>query len=181
MLILLLVSAVCCVAGSVRGVAAETPVTRECQLKAAFLYNFTKFVEWPANSSDGTTEPLVIGIAGRGPYAAELEEVVRNRTINGRKLVVKTVDTPEAARGIHVLFLPTSEDARLAEWLGAFRGACTLTVGESWAFAQAGGMINFVLEGDKVRFEVNEAAAERAGLRISSQLLKLAKTVRNPK
>jgi len=180
-LIFLLVSAVCCVAGLIRGVAAETSVTREYQLKVAFLYNFTKFVEWPANSSDGTAEPIVLGIAGKGPHAAELEEVVRNRTVNGRKLVVKTVETPEAAKGVHVLFLPASEDARLAEWLGAVRGACTLTVGESGAFAQSGGTINFVVEGDKVRFEVNEDAAEQAGLKVSSQLLKLAKTVRKQK
>ena len=180
-LIFLLVSAVCCVAGEVRVATAETSATREYELKVAFLYNFTKFVEWPVNSSDKTAEPIVFGIAGKGPHAAELEEVVRNRTVNGRKLVVKTVETPEAAKGVHVLFVAAGEDARLAEWLGAVRGTSTLTVGESAAFAQAGGMINFVLEGDNVRFEVNEDAAEQAGLKVSSQLLKLAKTVRKQK
>jgi hypothetical protein len=164
-----------------RCVAAESLGTKEYQLKAAFLYNFTKFVEWPTNSFDDPDAPLILAVAGKGPCAAELEQVVKGRTANGRRIVVKMVETPEAAKGAHVLFLPASEDPRIEEWLGAVRNAGTLTVGESEPFAKAGGIIRFLLEGDKVRFEINVDSTEQAGLKISAQLLKLAKTVRrNP-
>ena len=180
-LIFLLVSGACFIGASNQGIAAETSTSKEHQIKAAFVYNFTKFVEWSPNSFDGPSAPLILAVAGKGPQAAELEAVVKDRTVNGRKLVVRAVESPEAARGAHVLFLPASEDSRLAEWLDAVRDPGILTVGESGAFTRADGMISFVLEGDKVRFEINVVAAEQAGLKISSQLLKLAKTVRKQK
>jgi hypothetical protein len=180
-LIRLLVGAACFSAGSSQGTAAETPASKEYQIKAAFVYNFTKFVEWPPNSFDDPDAPIVIAVAGKGPCAAEVERSVKDRTVNGRQILVKTVETPGAAKGAHVLFLSASEDSRLEEWLGAFRSAGTLTVGESEPFAKAGGIIRFVLEGDKVRFEINIDSAERAGLKVSAQLQKLAKSIRKQK
>ncbi len=180
-LIALLVAAACSIAGSSQGTAAETPASKEYQIKAAFLYNFTKFVEWLPDSFEGPDTPIVIAVAGKAPCAAELEQAVKDRTVNGRKILVKTAETPAAAKGAHVLFLSASEDSRLEEWLGAVRKAGTLTVGETEPFAKAGGIIRFVLEGDKVRFEINMDSAERAGLKISAQLQKLAKTIRKQK
>ena len=167
-----------CWLGSVNSAGAEASGLKEYQLKAAFLYNFTKFVEWPAACFESTDAPIILGVAGKGPCAAELEQVVKDRAVNGRKLVVKTLATPGDADGVHVLFVPASEDSRLPEWLEATRVAGVLTVGESEAFARADGIIRFVIEGDKVRFEINMSPAEQAGLKISAQLLKLARTVR---
>jgi hypothetical protein len=168
-----------CVWGSVLPAAgAESLTAREHQVKAAFVYNFAKFVEWPAISFQTTNSPLVIGVVGKSPIIAALEAAVRDRTINGRPIIVKSVETAEAARATHLVFVAASEDKRMAELLPALANASVLTVGESEAFAGDGGMINFILDGDKCRFDINMDSAEKAGLKVSAQLQKLAKTVR---
>jgi len=161
--------------------AADTSGVKEHQVKAAFVYNFMKFVEWPASRLDNASSPLIIGVAGKGRMFATLEAAVKGRTINGRALIVKSLAAPEDARGMHALFVDASEDARVEAWLRTAAGSSgILTVGESEAFAKHGGMINFVLEGDKLHFEINADSADQAGLKISAQLLKLAKKVSNP-
>ena len=180
--------AVCCLMGPLSAVGREPPLgatplsrgadvvnAKEHEVKAAFLYNFLKFVEWPAARFQETNAPLVIGVVGTSPITAALEATVRNRTINGRPLVVKAVKTPEEARAVLSLFVPGSEDERLEAWLTSLNGSSVLTVGESAAFAKQGGIINFVLDGDKLRFEINMDVARRAGLKISAQLQKLAR------
>lgn len=157
---------------------AGSPLRKEYRIKAAFLYNFTKFVEWPATSFAHPSDPIVIGVLGHAGLAAEVEQIARGRRVSGRAIVVRRVDAPEQARSIHLLFLSATEDALVAEEIAAIREAAVLTVGESASFAGAGGIITFVLIGDKVRFEINVAAAERAGLHLSAQLQKLATVVR---
>lgn len=152
--------------------------SREHQIKAAFLYNFTKFVEWPATAFAGPETPLVLGVVGQGTLAGELEKVVKDRKFNGRDLIVKTILSPAAAKDVHLLYVASGEDAQIDAIMAGLKGASTLTVGESEAFVRKGGIINFVPEADKVRFELNSAAADRAGLKVSAQLQKLAKTVR---
>jgi hypothetical protein len=155
------------------GRAQESQPT-EYQIKAAFLFNFAKFVEWPAPAFAEATSPMVIGILGENPFRDDLERMTRGKTINNRPLVIKAFRSPAEATNCHILFVSTSEKTRLPEVFENLRGASVLTVGEAERFTEAGGMIQFVLEGGKIRFQVNETAARSAGLKISSKLLSLA-------
>jgi hypothetical protein len=152
----------------------EEPLS-EYKLKAAFLYNFTKFIEWPTNAFDKTNAPLVIGIAGDNPFGDHLERTIRGKKINEHPLVLKQVRSLTDSRVCHVLFISRSERRRAPEILAGLKGYSVLTVGEWPGFLEAGGMISFVIEEDKIRFDISDSAARRAGLRISSKLLNLAR------
>lgn len=156
--------------------AVESKVKKEDKIKAAFLYNFTKFVEWPATRFTGETTPIVIGVLGRNPFGEELEKIVEGRVVNGRPILVKLVNTAEEISTVHLLFVPADEESRLPG--AAWRDIPVIVVGESAGFAALGGTIRFVQADDKVRFEINIAAAERCGVKISAQLQKLATAVR---
>ena len=169
---ILRLSLVCLLAVS-GGRAQESPPT-EYQLKAAFLLNFAKFVEWPPAALAKATSPMVLGILGENPFGAVLERTIRDKTINSRPLVIKEFRSPAEATNCHMLFIGASEKARLPEILAGLRGASVLTVGETDRFTENGGIINFVRQGNKIRFQINEVAAKSAGLRISSKLLSLA-------
>ena len=155
------------------GHAQESPPT-EYQLKAAFLLNFAKFVEWPPKVFAEATSPMVLGILGENPFGDVLERTIRDKTINSRPLVIKEFRSAAEATNCHLLFIGASEKARLPEIVAGLRGACVLTVGETDRFTEAGGMINFVRQGNKTRFQINEVAAKGVGLKISSKLLSLA-------
>jgi hypothetical protein len=157
---------------------SSEPVGKEYQVKAAFLYNFAKFVEWPAHRFEEASSPIVIGVFGGNPFGGELERLTRDRTINGRPIVVRVIQSASAARGTHLLFFSADADNRFPDLREALRAAGTLTVGESDGFGRHGGMINFVPEGDKLRFEINIGETSGAGLKMSAQLQKLAKNVR---
>ncbi len=159
------------------GSSGEELVSKEYQIKAAYLYNFTKFVEWPGSSFPLTSSPLVIGVFGTNPFGAELEKIVHGRRFNDREIVVKLVENISEVPSLHILFFNSDAPAMSAEILKMIRDHHILTVGESELFNENGGMIKFILEGDKVRFAINLAASERAGIRISAQLLKLANAV----
>lgn len=149
----------------------------EYDVKAAFLYNFAKFVQWPPDAFDAPGSPMTLCILGKDPFGDTLDTLVRGETLQGRRMAVyRTRDVLEV-RDCHIVFLPQGERSRQEEVLAVVRGAHTLTVGESDSFLDGGGVIRFVLEANRVRFEVNLAAAERNGLRISSQLLRLARSV----
>lgn len=158
--------------------ATETALPKEQQVKAAFVFNFAKFIDWPAQRFANTNTPLAIGILAPSTMGTALSEVIQGRNINGRPLVVRVLDTPDAASTVHVLVCTALDDSKLGQLLPALANAGVLTVGETDLFAQRAGMIRFVTEGDRVRFEVNVAAAEKAGLHVSAQLQKLAKSVR---
>jgi YfiR/HmsC-like len=149
----------------------------EYQVKAAFLYNFAKFVEWPPSGFRDATAPLQICILGRDPFGQGLRDLVNTKTVNGRKLEVDYMVDMQLARACHILFIASSEKARVKQILESMRGTIALTVGDTEGFAEQGGMINFLLDNDRVLFEVNRNAAEQAGLRISSKLLSVAKAV----
>ena len=155
------------------GLAQESPPT-EPQLKAAFLLNFAKFVEWPPASFAEARSPILLGILGNNPFGDALEETIRGKTINNRPLMVKQFRLAAEATNCHILFIGASEKARLPETLAALRGTSVLTVGEMDRFTETGGMINFVRQGNKIRFQINEVAAKSVGLKISSKLLSLA-------
>jgi hypothetical protein len=151
---------------------------KEYELKAAFLYNFTKFIEWPTNRFPDANAPFVVAVAGNSSCTAELEKIAKERKVNGRTLIIRTVTTPDVLREAHLLFIPSSEDKSAKEWLYAAHRCGALSTGESDAFSRQGGVINFVLEGEKIRFDLNIVQAEAAGLKVSAQLQKLARTVR---
>jgi len=157
---------------------AETSVD-EYQVKAAFLFNFAKFVEWPSEAFSDPNAPLVITVFGDDPFNGSLE-AVKGKLVNNRKLTIRRVKEIQDIGKSNVLFVSPSAKKELARVLAALQGLSVLTVGEDGAFTQSGGIINFVNEDNKVRFEINISAAERAGLKISSRLLALARVVRSP-
>lgn len=152
----------------------------EYEVKAAFLYNFAKFVEWPSTAFATADAPLVFCIQGRDPFGGRLERVVNDRTANARRIEVRKQLAGAPVDGCHLVFVPESEErsvARLLQPVELAQEAPVLTVGESGRFAEAGGMIRLLVEEGRVRFDINAGVAERAGLRLSSQLLKLARHV----
>jgi hypothetical protein len=146
---------------------AAQEVTQEYRVKAGFLYNFVKYVEWP----EPITGPIRICVAGQNPFGTVLTDLLRNERVRGAALTAAAIPGPEP--GCHVVFTPRTSNVQA--YVRAAAGTPTLTVGETVDFIQLGGMINFTLEQGKVRFEINRSAAERVGLRISSRLLQLAR------
>lgn len=170
-----LLAAVLTMAAGSLGHAADA-VTKEYKLKAAFIYNFAKFVEWPASSFPNAGSPIVIGILGGNPFGEELSNTVKDRRIRGRSLEIRHVGTAAQAKGTQVLFVGAGEERNFGSIRNAL-GAGVLTVGESPQFAKQGGTINFLQQGNKLRFEINMADANRRGLKVSAQLQKLATTI----
>lgn len=146
-------------------------------VKAAFIYNFIKFVEWPTTGFKDAQSPYVVGVIGKDPFGPDLKNAMANKTVNGRPIVVIPV-SDEETRNCHALFVSNSEKRRLKAILDRVTGSPILTIGETEEFAQIGGIINFVLEDNKVRFQINIEAAKRADLKIHSTLLNLAKVIR---
>jgi len=170
----LVLGAWCLASLSPRAIAEENPPS-EYQLKAAFLYNFAKFVEWPPRAFRSADAPFTIGVIGQSPFEDELERTVQKKNINGHPFVTRQFKTIADVATCHILFISTSERKRLPDILKAARAAGVLTVSEMDHFLQAGGMIQFIMEDNKVRFEINDEAAKSAGLRISSKLLNVAR------
>ena len=149
----------------------------EYAIKAAFLYNFAKFVEWPPETFPQASTPVSLCIFGDDPFDGSLDTVVQGETLNGRRLAVRRTRDLPAARECQVLFVSASEKGRAFEALSALRGTSVLTVGEGKDFLDQGGVIRLFLEQNRMRFDVNLDAAERNHLKISSKLLALARTV----
>jgi hypothetical protein len=146
----------------------------EYDLKAAFLFNFAKFVEWPASAFAGERAPLTICVYGEDPFGPALDAVVQNERVGERSLLVQRPDSVDDLDECHVLFIARSEKGRLGEVMEQIKGEPVLTVSDTDGFLRAGGVINFILEGSKVRFLIGQEAAQRSGLRISSKLMRLA-------
>lgn len=151
----------------------------EYQVKAAFLYNFTKYVEWPDSAFADAGSPFVIGVVGRDPFGSALDRTVDGRTVNGRSIEVRRFRRAEDVSGAHILFVSDSESDRVAKIIEHLGNAHTLVVGDMDEFLERGGTINFLIEDSRVRFEINTDASDRAGLTISSKLLALARSVRS--
>jgi hypothetical protein len=156
---------------------SDAPPPTEYEVKAAFLYNFARFVEWPAEAFRDAHAPFVIAVLGRDPFGRALDQTVAGKSVLGRRIEVRRADRLDGVRGAHIVFVSASERGHLSTILRAMNAPGVLVVGETDGFAQRGGAINFVLHGNKVRFEINPARAEQSRLRISSQLLKLATLV----
>jgi hypothetical protein len=153
----------------------------EYEVKAAFLYNFARFVEWPAEAGHDAGAPFVIAILGRDPFGPVLDETVAGKTVGGRPIEVRRVPRVDEARDAQIVFVAPSERPNVAAILKALERPGLLTVGDMDGFALQGGAINFTVQARRVRFEINPAAAEQARLKMSSQLLKLATLVSAPR
>lgn len=162
-----------------RGLAGDGQVGKapEHQVKTQFLCNFPQYVTWPTNAFVSDEAPLVIGVLGQDPFGRTLDQSVGNRTVQNRKLIVKRCKELSEIKGCHLLFVGASETRRLKEVLAVAERSHVLTVGDTAYFIRRGGVINLTIEENKVRFEINLDAANRAGLRISAQLLKLGKVL----
>jgi len=157
------------------------PPDDENAVKAAFVYNFVKFVDWPAKSFDRPDSPIILAIVGHDPISQAIEHCVQGKTVDGRAFVVKHLKWDQNLRASHVLFICASEKEHLGQLAGVVKGTSILTVGETPGFAGRYGVIGFFLDHGRVRFEINEEAAKRAQLSISSRLLSLAKLVSDTK
>lgn len=149
----------------------------EYQVKAAFLYNFAKFVKWPPDAFEGPGDPVTFCVVGADPFGEVLDTVVEGETLEGRRLVVHRTREISELRDCHVVFVPRSERARQERILETLRNRGVLTVGEADGFLTGGGMIRFVLEQNKVRFDISHEAVESSGLNLSSKLLRLARRI----
>lgn len=151
----------------------------EYQVKAAFLYNFTQFTDWPPSAFSATNAPFVIGIVGEDPFGKTMDAVVSGEVVRGRPLVVKRLRADEDLRSCHVLFISRSEQERLTTVLSQLKGSSVLTVSDINGFAQEGGMVNLLMVQKAVKLEINQAVAEEAGLQISAKLLNLARIAKS--
>jgi len=156
--------------------AAGAQALSEYQVKAAFLLNFTKFIEWPAESFASTDSPLNICILGDDPFGKTLDQLVEGETVNGRKLTVQRLRGVPPPKSCQVLFISKSEEA--VSSILPDLGPGVLTVSDRDGFLREGGMICLVIEGRHVRFDINQRAAARASLTLSARMLNVARIVK---
>jgi hypothetical protein len=152
--------------------------TREYEIKAAYLYNFLNYVEWPDQSLPPAGGAITIGVVGENPFGPSLGPL-NGKQIKGRTVAVKEVSAPAELKACQILFISQSEKDRYPRILESVKDSRTLTVSEIDGFAERGGIINFIYERNRVRFEINAEAARSKGLTISSELLKLARLVKS--
>lgn len=148
----------------------------EYSVKAAFIYNFAKFIEWPAGSFE-EDDPIVIGVLGRDSFTAVLDKTVAGKTVRERKIEVKPISSAEEALKCHILFIGETDIITMTGIIEDLDRTPVLTVSDLGKFAERGGMIQLEMDQGRVRFEINLAATERVGLKPSSQLLKLARII----
>jgi len=152
----------------------------EYQIKAAFLYNFANFVEWPDGAFSDEISPIVLVVLGKDPFGIILKSA-EGKTIKGRKLIIKRFEALPDLEFCHILFISSSEKYNMENILSKLNHFGVLTVGDTDSFTQMGGVINFIKVDNKVRFEINLNAAKAASLEISSKLLSLAKIIKSSK
>jgi hypothetical protein len=160
-----------------RGEAAISEPGMEYQVKAVFLYNFTQFVDWPAEAFAAPDAPMVIGILGQDPFENYLDDVVRGEKSGGHPIVVKRFRDIGSVRDCHLLFVGGEESRRPQSVLAALKDRTILTVGDSEEFSKRGGMIDFITRRGKIRLEINVETVRAANLAVSSKLLRLADIV----
>ena len=156
---------------------AQERTLGEYQIKALFLFNLVQFVEWPPSAFPAADTPIRIGVLGDSPFDGALDAAIKGEKVGGRSLIVVQAREATNLEGCHVVFVSRSERGRLSPILAAFGGKPVLTVGDFPDFAERGGVLNFYRDGEKVRFELNRAAARAANLKLAAQLARLARLV----
>jgi hypothetical protein len=157
-------------------IKAGAVALREYEVKAAFLYNFAKFIDWPESVKPKETDKFIIGTLGDNVFGDDLQQI-EGKQVSGARIVVRSYSDVRSASECHILFVCPSEKANLNSIFKTLEGKSILTVSDIEGFATNGGMIEFYLQDQRVHFEINRETAARAGLKINSQLLKLAKVV----
>ena len=160
------------------GSPAQQPKPSEYQVKAAYLYNFGRFIKWPAGVAAGKGDSFPVCVLGRDPFGPILDSTLAGEALEGKPVVIRRIAKEQDATDCRILFVSSTEERHLKEILAATDQAGVLTVSDIPGFSRRGGMIQFVMEGDRVRFEINLATAESARLVLSSELLKVAAAVR---
>ena len=171
-----LVVLLCLIAGLFPQARAADDQSLEYQVKAAFLLNFTKFTEWPSSVFPDANSPFTICILGVDPFGSSLEQIIRGEAVGGHRMAIQRVKRGSRPQGCQVLFISKIE--RETGTVLAGLGSGVLTVGEGDGFLQDGGMISFIIENRRTRFDVNPTTAENAGLKLSSRLLSVARSVK---
>lgn len=154
--------------------------SREYQLKAAFIFNFLQFVEWPDAAFANPQAPLVITVVGENPFGTAIEQATRGKVVRGREIAVRYARNASAAGPSHLLFLAPAGDKAPTQSVRDAAGTGRLTVADVDDFVTAGGCVQFYSEDNKLRFSINTAAVNRAGLKVSAKLLQLARVYREP-
>ncbi len=162
--------------GLLAGPARGHALSREYDVKAAFLYNFATFIEWPKEAFARADSPFVIGVMGTDPFGSSLEETIAGERIKGRPIVIKRFSEPEDARGCHIVFISASEKRRVKELLRILQRLPLVTVADMPGFVEAGGVIGFVTD-SRVSIRINPSTLRATKLTISSKLLRLAQVI----
>lgn len=157
--------------------ASSNAAPSEYQVKAVFLFNFSRFIEWPASAFSSAESPFVVGVFGYDPFGVSLDQVVKGETVNGRPLVVRRIRHPGEAADCQILFIHQSEGRKLDALVSALKEKSTLTVSDLPGPAQRGVMIRLITEGGRVRMRINVESARAAQLTINSNLLRSAQIV----
>lgn len=158
-------------------VGAEPFQLTEARLKAAATYGIAKFIHWPENAFPDPEAPVVFAVLGVDPFGSDLEEILKDNTLNGRPVIVRRSRQLKDLLPCHILFISDSEEKRIAEILGAIQGRPILTVADIARFPEHGGILNVIMNGRRVAFEINLSAASRASLTVESRLSKLARKI----
>lgn len=161
------------IAGIAVAFAAEESL--EYSVKAAYLLKFGGFIEWPSRTFTAPDEPFVIGVLGDDPFGPTLDQIAATHTVQGRPITLKKLSRIEQVRNVHVLYISPSEKERMPLITASLEGKGILTVADA---DLPGAMVNFVVDNNRVRFDINLEQAERAGLKVSSKLLSVARAVR---
>lgn len=162
--------------GQVEKSVQEYPA-RHYQIKAAYLYNFTQFVEWPDSVFLAADVPLVIGVVGEDPFGSYLDGIVTGELVNGHPLSIQRFKPGEEIKDCHILFINFPDIDQAVEIIARAKGQSILTVSDMPGFLEIGGMIQFIASNQRIRFQINPEASESARLKISSKLLRLAEIV----
>ena len=160
-----------------RSFGGDPQTLSEYQIKAGFFFNFTRFVVWPESAFVTATSPILACVAGETPLTDLVTDVAVGKVVNGRAVSIKRVKVSDDLRRCNLLFISAAEQRRTAEILASLNKANTLTVGETAGFAQAGGMINFSIQENKVKLELNLDATTRAGLKVNSKLIAVSRLI----
>ena len=161
-----------------RAVRGDPEADQEYALKAVFLYNFCRFIDWPARAFGSPDDPMVIGVFGENPFGRMIENTVKGETLRGRRLRVEYYRRPSDLDRCHVLFVSASETNRADEIIAAVAGRSVVTVGETDSFLDRGGMIALTADQNRVRLRINPAALRAENLAASSKLLRVAEIKR---
>ena len=175
---LLIAVAAACAFLAIPVLRAQNPRPTDYQVKATYLYNFGRFIEWPGKVAAAQGSSFTVCVLGQDPFGPSLDATLAGETIGGKTVVAKRISSAEESGDCQILFLSLTDDSRLNKIIADLDKKAVLTVSDMPRFVKRGGMIQFVLEGKKVRFEVNLTATQHAGLTLSSELLKVATAVK---